>query len=154
MNTNKNILVSIGVILVAFGAGAYLLSKTAPIDTNETTSPAITYTNASEDLIVVELPFPGAVVGKEFSVVGKARGNWYFEASFPVEVLDSRGAVIAQAPAQAQGEWMTTEYVPFYLKISFPQQTSDSSGSIVLKKDNPSGLPEHDEDLVIPIVFR
>src|SRR4026209_1231174 len=30
----------------------------------------VTYISASADLIVVESPFPGAVTGKEFSVVG------------------------------------------------------------------------------------
>ena len=52
----------------------------------------ITYHNASADVIVVELPFPGAVTGKTFSVTGHARGNWFFEASFPVRVISATGA--------------------------------------------------------------
>ena len=153
MNTNKNILVSIAVILVAFGAGAYLLSKTAPIDTNETTSPAITYTNASEDLIVVELPFPGAVVGKEFSVVGKARGNWFFEASFPVYVMDQNGKKLAVGIAQAEGDWMTTDFVPFKADIKVPDSYIGLA-TLVLDKDNASGLPEHDASVSFPITVE
>src|SRR5688572_9142258 len=54
----------------------------------EEITPPITYVNATDNLIRVETPTPGAVTGKEFSVMGQARGTWFFEASFPVELLD------------------------------------------------------------------
>lgn len=38
----------------------------------------IAYMNASPDLIKVSSPLPGAVVGKNFTVVGSARGTWVF----------------------------------------------------------------------------
>ena len=102
----------------------------------------ITYINASIDDIRVELPFPGAVVGKSFKVMGEAAG-WYFEASFPVEVLDANGIQIAAVPAQAQGDWMTAEFVPFEADITLPD-TYMGPATLVLHKDNPSGLPEND----------
>ena len=71
----------------------------------------ITYTNSSSDMIVPDLPTPGAVTGKAFSVTGKARGNWFFEASFPIDVFDSEGHLLAQKNADAKGDWMTTEFV-------------------------------------------
>lgn len=103
----------------------------------------ITYINATSDNIVIELPFPGAVTGKAFSVLGKARGGWYFEASFPIEVQDKNGNVLATGIAQAQSEWMTSEFVPFKADIKVPD-TYIGKAKLVLKKDNPSGMPEND----------
>jgi hypothetical protein len=110
----------------------------------------VTYTNATANLIVVELPFPGAVVGKEFKVIGKARGNWYFEASFPVSLLDKNGKVIFEAPAQAKDEWMTENFVPFEINVKVPNSYIGPA-TLVLKKDNASGLPEHDASISFPI---
>ena len=120
----------------------------------------ITYTNATSDLIVVELPFPGAVTDKEFSVIGKARGYWFFEASFPIEVLDKDGKSLAIGIAQAQpdpvtGEinWMTENFVPFKADIKVPT-VYIGPATLVLKKDNPSGLPENDASISIPVNFE
>ncbi len=112
-----------------------------------------TYNNASPDLITVQLPYPGAVVGKQFSVLGKARGSWYFEASFPVKVLDKNGNVLAQTPAQAQGDWMTTEFVPFKADLTVPQSYIGPA-TLVLKNDNPSGDPARDKSLSFPITIE
>ncbi|HEX5774924.1 MAG TPA: Gmad2 immunoglobulin-like domain-containing protein [Candidatus Paceibacterota bacterium] len=113
----------------------------------------VTYENASADLIEVELPFPGAVTGKSFSVIGEARGTWYFEASFPIEVLDKDGASLAMGHAQAQGEWMTENFVPFKGDITVPESYLGPA-TLVLHKDNPSGLPEHDASLSFPITIE
>ncbi|MFZ2049261.1 MAG: Gmad2 immunoglobulin-like domain-containing protein [Minisyncoccia bacterium] len=102
------------------------------------------YKNANADLIQVELPYPEAVVGKEFSIMGKARGNWYFEASFPVVLLDKDGQVLAQGAAQAQGNWMTTEFVPFKIVLKVTNNNYIGKGTLVLKKDNPSGDSSRD----------
>jgi hypothetical protein len=112
-----------------------------------------TYSNASADLITVETPFPGAVTGKEFSVIGEARGTWFFEASFPVELIDKDGKTLAIAVAQAQGEWMTEEFVPFKATIKAPDSYIGPA-TLVLHKDNPSGLPEHDASISFPITVE
>jgi hypothetical protein len=112
-----------------------------------------TYTSATADSIVVDLPFPGAVTGKEFSVIGKARGTWYFEASFPVVLIDSSGKVIATGIAQAEGDWMTENFVPFKATILAPS-TFIGPATLVLRKDNPSGLPEHDASVSFPITVE
>jgi hypothetical protein len=112
-----------------------------------------TYSNATADLITVDLPFPGAVTGKEFSVAGKARGTWYFEATFPVQVLDKDGAILAQVPAQAQSDWMTENFVPFRADIKIPD-TYTGPATVILKKDNPSGIPEKDASVSFPITIE
>ena len=105
------------------------------------------------DLIRVTAPLPDALIGSPLLVAGEARGNWYFEASFPVELHDAAGELLAIAPAQAQGEWMTTEFVPFELELDF-QLPSTDTGMLILHKDNPSGLPEFDASISIPVRFR
>lgn len=119
----------------------------------EETAEKITYFKATADNIMVDLPFPGAVTGKDFSVIGKARGNWFFEASFPIEVLDKEGKLLTTGIAQAQGEWMTMDFVPFKADIKAPQSYIGEA-TLVLKKDNASGLPEHDASISFPITIE
>lgn len=124
-----------------------------PCKENTEPAPAMTYRNASSDLIVVELPFPGAVTGKDFAVIGKARGFWFFEASFPIEVLDKDGKLLASGVAQAQGEWMTEDFVPFKADLKVPQSYIGEA-TLILKKDNPSGLPENDASASFPFTVE
>ena len=65
-------------------------------------------------------------------------GNWYFEASFPVTLLDANGAVLARAPARAKGTWMTADYVGFTATLVFAAPAT-SEGELLLQNDNPSG---------------
>lgn len=110
--------------------------------------------NEKQDLIVTSTPRPGDTVASPLVVSGQARGNWYFEASFPIAVEDAQGNIIGEGYAEAQGEWMTTDFVPFTsIEISFPPQEPGSSGMLVLYKHNASGLPEHDDYLEFPIKF-
>lgn len=113
-----------------------------------------TYENASPDMIKVELPYPGAVVGKEFKVVGEARGNWYFEASFPIEVVSPNGDIIAKSFATANGEWMTTDFVPFVSETLDLPSAYTGPATLILRKDNPSGLPENEASVSLPIVVE
>jgi hypothetical protein len=101
--------------------------------------------------ISLSSPAPDATVTSPLVVTGEARGSWYFEASFPVRLLDSNGNELAVAPAQAQGDWMTTDFVPFSVTLTFT--TTDTSGTLVLEKDNPSGLPENADSISIPVQF-
>jgi len=110
------------------------------------------------DLIRLTSPLPNAEVTSPLTITGEARGNWYFEASFPVMLTDWDGKILAEGFATAHGEWMTTDFVPFTATITFA--TADISGqyanrgTLILKKDNPSGLPEHDDALEIPVVLK
>lgn len=127
------------------------LTPEVPID-EPSNEAKITYINATADKIVPELPFPGAVTGKEFTAIGKARGTWYFEASFPVTLLDKDGNKLVETYATAQGEWMTTEFVPFTSQSISTTYTGPAT--LVLHKDNPSGLPEHDASISFPITIE
>ncbi|HEX9679119.1 MAG TPA: Gmad2 immunoglobulin-like domain-containing protein [Candidatus Saccharimonadales bacterium] len=102
--------------------------------------------------IRVTSPKPNSVVNSPVRITGEARGFWYFEASFPVELLDADGQRLAIEPVQAQGEWMTEEFVPFDMTLDFTPTTP--TGVLILHKDNPSGLPEHDASVQIPVQFE
>ncbi|MES3004784.1 MAG: Gmad2 immunoglobulin-like domain-containing protein [Patescibacteria group bacterium] len=110
------------------------------------------YVNTSAERIVVDLPYPGAVTGKEFKVMGKARA-FYFEGSFPVEVLDKDGNRLFIGPAQAQGDWMVDAFVPFEITVKVPD-TYIGPATLIMHKDNPSGLPENDASMSFPITIE
>ena len=105
-----------------------------------------------KDLVYIAQPLSGTKVTSPLVVSGRARGNWYFESSFPVRLLDGNGNTIALTPAQAQGEWMTTDYVPFSVTLTFSTPTT-ATGTLILQKDNPSGEPQFDDSVSIPVTF-
>jgi hypothetical protein len=100
----------------------------------------------------VHAPHAGALVASPLPVRGEARGTWFFEASFPVTLLDANGNALVRTHAQARGEWMTEAFVPFESELRF-EPPGTPTGTLVLAKDNPSGLPEHDDELRVPVRF-
>ena len=127
---------------------------------SESVAPEVTAAiEALADRIVVENPLPNALVSSPLVVTGKARGNWFFEGSFPVVLTNWDGLIIAEGFATAEGEWMTESFVPFTATLSFenPFHTTDqpfmSRSTLILKRDNPSGLPENDAALELPLRF-
>lgn len=114
--------------------------------------------SGADDMVVLDEPRPGDRISSPLTVRGRARGTWFFEASFPVVLTDWDGRIIAQVPAQATDEWMTTDFVPFEATLNFtvPAGPGDGTnrGFLILRKDNPSGLPEHDDSREIMIHFE
>jgi peptidylprolyl isomerase len=106
------------------------------------------------DLITIDNPRPNQEIESPLAVRGEARGYWFFEASFPVILTDWDGMIIAQGIAQAQDDWMTEDFVPFEATLEFEVPDYNNKGTLILKKDNPSGLPENDDALEIPIIFK
>lgn len=143
----KTFYLVLGLIIIFLMIWFGFVKRSAPVEV----VPKITYLNASADSIVPTYPTPGLVTSKEFSITGMARGGWYFEASFPFEVLDPGGKQIAVSFAQAQGEWMTTEFVPFKGEIKIPA-TYSGPATLVLHKDNPSDMREYDASISFPII--
>lgn len=103
--------------------------------------------------IVVTSPAEGAFIADPTVVKGFARGYWYFEASFPIEIRDGNGTLIAQGSAQAESDWMTEAYVPFSASLTWIAKPLTDTGVIILQKDNPSGLKEHAASVEIPVSF-
>ncbi|MBI4119249.1 MAG: PQQ-dependent sugar dehydrogenase [Parcubacteria group bacterium] len=105
------------------------------------------------DKIIVDYPRPGDIIKSPLIATGRARGPWFFEASFPVRLLDANGKEVAVGHGEAQSDWMTQSFVPFQAKLEFETPLTEK-GTLVLEKDNPSALPEHADELRIPVRFR
>jgi len=107
------------------------------------------------DLIRIDSPRPNAVIESPLTVIGQARGTWFFEASFPVVLVDWDGLIVAEGNAATKADWMTEEFVPFEAELIFAPDPNvySNRGTLILRKDNPSGLPEHDDALEVPVLI-
>ena len=72
---------------------------------------------------------------------------------FQLRITDAQGNIIKESFATAQGEWMTTDYVPFTTSLTYTLPIGVTNGFLILKKDNPSGEPQFDNQLSIPVTF-
>ena len=108
----------------------------------------------SGGLITVTSPSPGSFISSPVIVKGTASGSWFFEGSFPVEVRDSHGKVIGKGIATSTMDWMTTGFIPFKAVVSFSAVTAKTAGSIVFKRDNPSGDASNDQFVEMPVIFH
>lgn len=103
--------------------------------------------------VIVEALPANAHITSPMVLHGKALGSWFFEASFPVRVLDATGNIVAEMQARADADWQTPDYVPFTVTLTFaPPQTE--SGFVEFAKDNPSGLPDLDASVRVPVQFK
>lgn len=136
-------------------------SVEAPINSIGT-GKAIYYSGINaKNLIKIDSPKPGdQQITSPLVVTGEARGNWYFEATFPISLTNWDGLIIAEGYATAKGDWMTEEFVPFEATIEFIKPECPigeeycKRGSLILQKDNPSGLPEHDAAVEMTVWFE
>jgi hypothetical protein len=112
---------------------------------------------STADLIRSEIkiakPLANEIISSPLIIEGQAKGTWYFEASFPIKLIGENGEVIAHGIAQAQSDWMTTDFVPFKATLNFDSGSS-TIGMLIFQNDNPSGLPENEKQFGIPIRFN
>src|SRR5262245_61490435 len=127
------------------------LAACSPPSPQKTEAPAATATAPAPDIIVVT-PQTGAHVTSPLVATGTAPGNWYFEASFPAELIGPDGRVIAEAPAQAQSDWMTPGPVNFRAELSF-NVTQTTQATLLLQEDNTAGHP-NTREVRVPVVLE
>ena len=149
MNNSLRNTVLVIVAIIILAGGWLLVSTQKQVSQVEQ---HMTWHNATSDMITVSSPQPGQTVGTQFNATGAARGTWYFEASFPVAVLDKNGTQLAQKPAQALSNWMTNDFVQFNVALDVGNYSGPAT--LVLKKDNPSGDPAKERSVEIPIVIQ
>ena len=102
--------------------------------------------------IRVYVPQQDEVIESPLMILGDAKGEWYFEGSFPFSLQDMEGKELATGFVTATGDWMTEDYVPFKGVLEFdPGEASE--GKLEFMKDNPSGLPENDENFFVYVKF-
>lgn len=135
------ILIVISLSLVAVIASIFLYF-------NQVSAPQNT-----QDMIMIDYPKVDSIIQSPIDVSGSARGSWFFEASAPVVIVDGDGNVLGAKYITANGEWMTTDFVPFTGSIDF-MESKTAIGKVIFQKDNPSGLPEYDLSYEVPVRFR
>jgi len=140
-------IILIGILIILIGAGFLVWNyKYKSIEDKGNIS-------EKENLIRVSNIQPNDLVQSPLKIEGEARGYWFFEASFPVKIIDENGRELGFGIAQALSDWMTEDFVPFEANLEF-QPSTTKKGTLILKKDNPSGLPEYDDELIIPVRFN
>lgn len=138
-------------------------TSTIPSSTPELSSSTPQLASSSDNIIekkevskdkAVELisPQPGEILHSPYDVSGRALGTWFFEGDLPIS-LEVDGKVISTVPAQAQSDWMTSDWVNFKAQLKFDVATS-TKANLIIKKDNPSGLPENDSEIVYPVILE
>jgi hypothetical protein len=162
--TISSIMALVFTIIFIFALNSCTMLTPAETTSKETTAKETAVTNSTSketettakdnisDQIKVTKPQPNDVLESPLLIEGEARGTWFFEATFPIKLMDANGDVIATHFAQAQGDWMTENFVPFKAQLIFEKPATDT-GVLILEKDNPSGLPENDAKIEIPISF-
>jgi hypothetical protein len=101
-------------------------------------------------------PADGSKVMSPLEVTGVAPNDWYFEAVFPLKLIGADGAVIAEAPAQAQTDWTVAGPVTFKGRFAFTVD-KDTPATLVLEEDMPGQDDKGDDKpartVRIPVVL-
>lgn len=145
------LIVGIVILFVVVILGAVLIAWPTP-SPFPSPSPSPSPQPFVSENVVVTNPLPNETVPQTFRVEGQARGNWFFEASFPLQVRDPENNPVGFGIAMTSDDWMTTDFVSFEGKVV----VENYSGPVrlVLLKDNPSGLPEFDDSVEFDIVVQ
>lgn len=153
------VLIIIGIILL-FTQKTWVPKLVNKIISSETSrNPVLPVPTSNQpdktDLIRVSYPLPNQIVSSPLVIEGVARGSWFFEATFPVVLTNWDGLIIAEGVARAESDWMTSNFVPFKAKLDFTidKKSYSDKGTLILRKDNPSGLAKNNDSLEIPVIF-
>lgn len=159
-NLMKNILIVIvGALVVIFVLGGLNKPKIEPvapvIPEPEVVAPVQTELTSLRGVkIYVDVENMDDGITSPLVLSGKAPGNWFFEASAPVVLTDWDGLIIAEGYVMANGEWMTTDYVPFSGTLTFVKPAYGERGTLIFQKDNPSGESQFDDAAEMTIQFK
>ena len=95
-------------------------------------------------------------VPEQFKIKGQAKGTWFFEASFPIEIQSNSGDSLKTFIAQAKQDWMTEDFVEFESDIDLTDLGLKSGNKIkiVFHKDNPSGDASKDASEIYWVTIK
>lgn len=104
-------------------------------------------------LIRIENISENDTINSPVVIKGRARGPWFFEGQFPVELKDSNHKTITKNIAKAKSKWMTSEWVDFEASLDFNMSQNSKKGYIVLRRSNASGKAELDRSYTLPVIL-
>jgi hypothetical protein len=104
------------------------------------------------DLVLFTIPRDSKVGGR-IEATGILKGGYFFEGNAVGSLLSENKSVLKTFPITATGEWMTIDGVPFEMSVD-AYDILPGKGFIRIANDNPSGDPENDKYIDVPVVFE
>jgi len=164
MNTRfaKIIIALLAIVIIVMAWFLFATPASAPTVTTTATTTSQTASSSStsptqpaplDQSVVVTSPLQNATVSHTFTVAGQAPNVWFNEAVFPIQVRDANDDVIGAAQGQAQGDWTVQGPVTFTSEVTV-DASYEGPATLILLKDNPSGLPQNDDSVTIPITIQ
>lgn len=157
----KKIIISIFLVIIALILIALTFDwgrkevKAPELNMSASTTAEIMMSTSTAGLpIIVSNIKDNQEVSNPIKIEGKARGTWFFEATFPIELVDADGNILSSGVGHALDDWMTEDFVNFTATLSFVKPTSTKHALLVLSKDNPSGNPDFDQSIFIPVTIK
>lgn len=98
--------------------------------------------NADYSEVEIKSPLANATVSGDFVLKGSMSGTWYFEASAPFKIMDDTYTEVAIGSVQALSDWMTTQRVPFEVKLNTATFNATGKATIIISSENVQGDDE------------
>ncbi len=153
---------SIIIIIIAIVLFGLIISYPAPSSEQLSFEENVSQNNQLETFPVNPETFTVSVnqnetVNAEQVINGSVPGFWFFEGSFPVDLVDANNVVFATVLATSSEDWMTSNIIPF--TITLPETLSYTGpGKIVFTRDDPSGgessIPVSETTATILVTFQ
>lgn len=160
MENKKTVIVlfvALLLIVVAFAAGKKSVVAPTPSEDNTNQNPSVGGTmpavEGRKDDYVSSSVKPGDSVSGKVSFSARVQGGYFFEANVGINILDGNKKLLRAGNGMATSEWMTAGPVDFTAVLDFTSLPK-GLGFIEIKNDNPSGLPENDKSILIPVIIE
>ena len=151
---NRTLLLGGSSVILVIGALLYFAvttmggatQTTEPISTDAPPATATPIVSDNTDMnpkkeFQLTVPLENATVTSPLLLSGEARGSWFFEASFPIELRDWKGTVIATTHAEAKADWMTESMVPWEATLTFAATSTTATSTAFSVGTASDGLP-------------
>lgn len=123
---------------------------------NQDDSSLVSDTSDTTSFADASLALSGSVIVESNHMVtltGYASQSWFFEGTFPIELVDQDGNTLSQGSVQTSDDWTTTPHPYFMGELSY-SDSAPKQATLILRNDNPSGLPENEVRYEIPLTLR
>lgn len=142
----------IAVVCLGVATAAWIVVTQAHLEPRPTEYRAEWNNGKTVEVVTVDEPVPHGRITNPLVVRGKVAGSWFFEANFPIVVLDEHRHAIGVGFGVARGDWMTEKPVKFTASVKL-KDTDGDRGFVVLHRANPSDDRTLDAKVEIPIRF-
>lgn len=104
------------------------------------------------DKPIIDNPIPNSNITSPIKATGKIPKSWTWEGNFILEIQNDKRIPLNSTPVYAKFTTETDELGDFSTSLTFFANTS--SGFVVIKSDNPSGIPGNVKIFEIPVRFK